>query len=101
MPPQTITPLGLILHEWATNSAKHGALSRADGAVTVSAILEDGVIRLHWRELGGPEVVRDGIKDGFGTRLVALSARQLGGNVRLEWLTKGLSAMLSFPAVGS
>lgn len=31
--PSHVTPLGLLLHEWATNAVKHGALGRDDGRV--------------------------------------------------------------------
>src|SRR5262249_7498843 len=36
LPPDVATPFGLVLHELATNAAKHGALSNHTGKVTTS-----------------------------------------------------------------
>jgi two-component sensor histidine kinase len=49
--------LALIVHELATNAAKHGALSRPEGSVSVIwQRLDDGAIYLVWTERGGPPV---------------------------------------------
>jgi two-component sensor histidine kinase len=50
--------LALIIHELATNAAKHGALSRPEGSVTVRwQRLDDGAVSLVWAERGGPPVI--------------------------------------------
>jgi two-component system CheB/CheR fusion protein len=52
------TPLGLVLHELATNAAKYGSLSVSTGAVTVSWANSmrnnHRVLMLIWKETGGP-----------------------------------------------
>ena len=74
------TPVALIFHELATNSAKYGALSVKDGHVTLDAEERADVIVLTWREHGGPPVADTGDR-GFGSRLVEMSVKgQLGGD---------------------
>ena len=74
------TSLALIFHEWATNSSKYGAFSQSDGALDISWREEGGRIVLDWVETGRAEVEDNGA--GFGTRLVALTARQLHGEAK-------------------
>ena len=84
------TTLALIVHELATNSAKYGALSIADGSVEVSSIEDDASVTVVWRELGGREISVPTGPGGFGSRLVSRSvAGQLGGTVSYEWLPSG------------
>jgi two-component system, chemotaxis family, CheB/CheR fusion protein len=57
---QIATPLGLVLHELATNAAKHGSLSVAKGTVELKwAVLGKSnprLLVLTWREKNGPPV---------------------------------------------
>jgi PAS domain S-box-containing protein len=74
------TPLALVFHELATNSAKYGALSADEGAVDLSIADEGKTLLLRWIERGGPPVKRNP-KEGFGSRLVEMSVTgQLGGS---------------------
>ncbi|RAI33681.1 chemotaxis protein CheB [Rhodoplanes serenus] len=67
------TPLGLVIHELATNAAKHGALSRPSGTVRVAWRLgeRDGarMLTLVWSEIGGPPVTPPS-RSGLGSRLI-------------------------------
>jgi two-component system, chemotaxis family, CheB/CheR fusion protein len=68
------TPLGLVLHELATNAAKYGALSVPAGRVRLSwqtRDLEDGVrmLEITWTERGGPPVEAS-VKAGVGSDLI-------------------------------
>ncbi|WP_171132395.1 sensor histidine kinase [Sphingomonas sp. ID1715] len=89
------TPIALVVHELATNSAKYGALSVNEGGVIVD-IAEDGErLELVWTEQGGPPVTGAPDHVGFGTQLAELSvARQLGGELRKEWRREGLKVKI-------
>lgn len=94
----TIT-LSLMLHELATNAAKYGALSVAEGRLSIRwSAAESGssiAIDLHWQEDGGPPVSPP--KDrGFGSRLLAGSARQLGAAFEVDYAPQGLRCRLRF-----
>lgn len=73
LPPDYATSFGLVLHELATNAAKHGALSVAGGRVSVrwtTGEHEDGrLLALTWEEKGGPPPRRNA-KSGLGTALI-------------------------------
>lgn len=84
--PRAATPLALVFHELATNAAKYGALSVANGHVTLDIADQGDTLQLLWREHGGPPPAGDtaaasGDSDtGFGSRLVEMSVTgQLGG----------------------
>lgn len=70
---KTAFRVALLLHELATNAAKHGALSTPAGSVSVAWRLEagaaHGVLALEWKEEGGPPV-RAPERRGFGMRLL-------------------------------
>lgn len=102
--PGVVTPLSLIIHELATNAVKYGAWS-TDQAGLVRTHWhaereEDGTVErvvLSWEEIGGPETDAALIgKDGFGSRMINLSCRQIKGEASSEWLSGGLHFRLSF-----
>jgi two-component system, chemotaxis family, CheB/CheR fusion protein len=73
LPADLATPFGLVLHELATNAAKHGSLSVATGKVDVkwTAVARENrdTLTLVWKETDGPPI--DGRKvDGFGNALI-------------------------------
>jgi two-component sensor histidine kinase len=87
-------PLALAIHELATNAAKFGALSTADGNVAVDWTLhEDGDapgLVLVWTERGGPQVAPPQ-RRGFGTRLIERGmSGQVGGVATLDYAPAGL-----------
>lgn len=75
-----LSPLALMLHEWATNSVKYGALGAPGGMLAVSWARDGDGLDLVWREESGREV-RIAQGTGFGTILVDTSSRQLGAQV--------------------
>jgi len=91
--PGQVQPIGMLVHELATNAAKYGGLSTAAGKVSVSWEAQDGRLTLVWRESGGPPVVEP-TRRGFGSRLIANLARQLGGEVEKQWRPEGVVATL-------
>ncbi|WP_428151146.1 MHYT domain-containing protein [Brevundimonas sp.] len=95
--PQALA-MGMIVHELATNAAKHGALSTLDGCVTAtwSEPDTDGRTTLDWIETGGPVVAKP-TRTGFGSRLIATSLKgDLGGSAELDYAPAGLTARLTF-----
>jgi PAS domain S-box-containing protein len=95
--PKAAQSLALILHELATNAAKHGALSAPEGRVELAWAVEGPTLRLVWREKGGPEV-RSPARRGFGHLLVEeAAAHDLGSRARLEFRREGLTYELEAP----
>jgi two-component sensor histidine kinase len=101
--PSAVQPLAMVLHELATNAAKHGALSLPGGRVEVRWSAnrisgEDGLLRLVWTEVGGPPNVGASQRKGFGTRLVEATVRgQLGGSVARRWEPSGIVVEVVVP----
>ncbi|MCH8616608.1 PAS domain-containing protein [Sphingomonas sp. SM33] len=96
---RSATPIGLVFHELATNSAKYGALSTPVGTVRLVSSIQDGRIRLSWEELGGPPILQEPDLQGFGTRLTDISVfQQLGGELVRDWRTEGLVVAIDLPA---
>lgn len=95
---RSATPIGLVIHELATNAAKYGALSLADGRVRLASTVQDGRVRLTWEEQGGPPISGPPEKPGFGSRLTEMSiVRQLGGTIERDWLPEGLRVLIEIP----
>jgi two-component sensor histidine kinase/CheY-like chemotaxis protein len=95
LPPDKAQTIALSLHELATNAAKYGALSNADGEVSVRWELINGQFTLRWTELKGPPVTEPKHR-GFGMKIITASiAQQGGGEVRFDWQLGGLVCTLS------
>ena len=94
---RSATPLALLFHELATNSAKYGALSSPTGQVAIDISVSGSSTRVEWRELGGPAVTAPA-HSGFGSKLIAMSVeRQLGGTLDRQWEAGGLKVTISLP----
>ena len=78
--PRTTVALSLVLHELATNAVKYGALSGPAGRVSLQWRLDEGELRVRWRESGGPPVTPP-VRVGFGSRLIDMG---LSGTGRVE-----------------
>lgn len=99
LPADAAIAVGLALHELATNAAKHGALSRDEGRVSVTwrTVAAEGTPRLEieWVETGGPAVAGLPAARGFGSRLLAqVLGGRLGGGTTLDWRPEGLRARI-------
>jgi two-component sensor histidine kinase len=81
----------LILHELATNAAKHGALRVPSGTVTVQWSQKEGsppALIFRWRERGGP-AARPPKRKGFGTMLLEVAVPSTGAPPRFEYSAEG------------
>jgi two-component sensor histidine kinase len=91
----TAQGLALVLHELATNAVKYGALSTTDGTVAVDWHIEDraqSILRLRWRERGGPPVTPPTHK-GFGTKLLEVAVASAEAPT-FEYSTQGFEYQL-------
>ena len=95
--PRAVQPLGLALHELATNAVKHGALSAPGGSVAVEWRVVGDRFEMRWTERGGPPA-HPPERKGFGTTVVGKAcAAALTGEARLEFEPAGVSWFLSAP----
>jgi two-component sensor histidine kinase len=96
--PNRAQMVAMSLHELATNAAKYGSLSVADGRVEIAwSCTADGRLSLRWTESGGPAVTQP-TRAGFGTRIMEkIIGGQLGGEVRFNWRNQGLICEIALP----
>jgi two-component sensor histidine kinase len=105
IPGQMVTSLTMVLHELATNAAKHGALRSRDGKLKVAWCREndgDGasLLRLNWEETtsnaqGGHRT----IEAGYGTALIDTTIGSLGGIIDRLPGENSISVRISVPLV--
>lgn len=89
------TTLALVVHEMATNSVKHGALSAETGILDISSSTDDKDVFVVWAETGGPAVAGPPQMHGFGSKLISRSlAQDLEGELSYDWQETGLVATL-------
>ena len=94
--------LGIVLHELATNAAKHGAFSRPVGRLSLQWRWlrngSSGRLAIEWQELGGPPV-REPTQPGYGISVVReLIPFELGGTADLDFATNGFHCRMEIPA---
>jgi two-component system CheB/CheR fusion protein len=98
LPADLATPFGLVLHELATNAAKHGALSRPGGTVMLrwSMAIRNKIptLTVVWSETGGPPV-QPPKTSGFGGVLIENGLPQ--AVVRREFRPEGLVCTMEIP----
>ena len=91
----TARTLALVIHELATNSLKHGALSCEAGTLDISSTTDEQDVVVIWAESGGPVLDKAPEMIGFGSRLLARSiADQLDGEISYDWQSSGLVVTL-------
>jgi PAS domain S-box-containing protein len=95
--PNAAQTIAISLHELATNAAKYGSLSAADGRVEIAwSQTADRRLSLRWIEFGGPTVTPPTHR-GFGTRVIENIIGQLRGEVHFDWLGQGLACEIVLP----
>ena len=90
------TGFALVLHEFATNAAKYGALSTPTGRISIACSESDDLVSMTWTENGGPRIEKPPASEGFGSQLArATIDGRLGGSLSREWNADGLIIRLS------
>lgn len=100
LPDAHALPLGLVLHELATNAVKYGAWSQPGGMVRVQwSITDADEAHVTWEEHCSftPPAPAEGDRQGFGTKLAESSARQLQGSIERSFAQHGMVLRLVFP----
>ena len=89
------TTLALVVHELATNSVKHGALSAHEGTLEISSASDETHLSLVWAEDGGPPIPAQPELAGFGSQMISRTvAYQLGGDLSYDWQPSGVVVTL-------
>jgi len=100
--PKDALSLALVVHELATNAVQHGALSvEPAGNIQIDWQIEPknegDWLHFHWRESGGPIVIRPETT-GFGSRLIEHGlAQDVNGEVDLDYSPSGVVCNIAMP----
>jgi two-component system CheB/CheR fusion protein len=98
--PQAALLLGMILHELATNAAKHGALANERGQVEVSwsTAAPSRRLTLVWTEKGTMHMEMPPGPKGFGLTLIERGlAHELKGESSFEFNPSGIRCTIEVP----
>jgi two-component sensor histidine kinase len=96
---EQVQPFALVLHEMFSNAHQHGALSAAEGTVTIRWKRAGQTMVLEWIESGGPPPP-DVRVPSFGSQLIgATIERQLVGRALFDWKQTGLESRIELPLV--
>ncbi|MCE7029656.1 sensor histidine kinase [Jiella avicenniae] len=100
LPPDAVGPLGLAVHELATNALKFGALTDRGGKIAIEwSVVGDGerMLDFCWKETG-VIIDRPPSRTGFGTELLSRSlAYELRADVTIDFEPDGLRCRIVFP----
>lgn len=99
LPAEVTVPLGLALHELATNALKYGSLSATRGTIDIDwtvATDDEGrrQLTLVWSETGGPPAA-DPTRKGFGSLLINRGVP--GAIVDQKFTREGLVCTITLP----
>ncbi|MXO66972.1 PAS domain-containing protein [Altererythrobacter endophyticus] len=101
VPFQTVSVVGLVLHELAANATKFGAWSDDNGRVEVDwkrgEVDDSAALIIEWQEVGGPQVSEPENDEGTGTAIVNRMLRLAQGQIDREWAKDGLRVTISVP----
>ncbi|MCP1199353.1 sensor histidine kinase [Notoacmeibacter sp. MSK16QG-6] len=101
LPAKAVTPIGLVIHELATNAVKYGSLADTNGHVDIDWDVTNEPngseqAKLTWRERNA-KVISKPRQNGFGSTMIRQAANQLGGAIDRRWKKDGLEVELVFP----
>ncbi|SMO85969.1 sensor histidine kinase [Paracoccus laeviglucosivorans] len=93
---QSAIMVSMVMHELLTNSMKYGALSTANGTVSITWLVQtdpEPTLHLTWSETGGP-AVSPPLRKGFGSNLIELGLVGIG-NAHVDYAVTGLTVSFS------
>lgn len=91
----TVTNFAMLLHEFATNALKYGALAVAHGKVRIECRDEGDAVCILWREHGRLGDGCEPLEEGFGSRLARATIEgSLGGSFAREFKPEGVEIRL-------
>ena len=90
------TIFAMVMHELATNSVKHGALSSDQGMLDITGVIKQNTLELSWAETGGPAVDKPPTLNGFGSKMLSnIIKAELKGSITYVWRPSGLVASIT------
>jgi PAS domain S-box-containing protein len=96
LPPELAVPLGLALHELATNASKYGCLSVPEGSLeilwTLREVPDGRYLSFTWRERAGPIIAEEPKHRGFGSTLIQENIPEAEVNWRFQ--PEGLTCII-------
>ena len=95
VPFQVISVVGVVLHELAANSVRHGAWAVEGGKVCVDWRLENGHLVIDWRESGVARENSPNPADGTGFGIIDRILRHRTGSIEKRWNKDGLEALVT------
>jgi PAS domain S-box-containing protein len=97
VPPHIAVPLGMAIHELATNAAKYGALSELGGRLSVQWHQGPDGLNIRWREQNVPSIAKPS-RTGFGTQLLTQGLPyETGGKVEMTFESDGVAVIMFLP----
>jgi PAS domain S-box-containing protein len=88
------TSFALLVHEFATNAAKYGALSNERGTIAIESKQAGDRLILTWIEHNGPAVAPPTSTEGFGSYLAKATVKTLDGQIAYDWNSAGVTVRL-------
>jgi PAS domain S-box-containing protein len=89
------TSFALLVHEFATNAAKYGAISGEDGTIAIETLRSGDRLIMTWAERGGPRVTPPPTSaEGFGSYLAKVTVKTLDGQITHDWDADGVAVRL-------
>ena len=88
------TSFALLVHEFATNAAKYGALANEEGTIAIETRRIGERLTMSWTERQGPPVTPPTATEGFGSYLAKATVKTLDGQISHDWDADGVTVRL-------
>lgn len=84
--PDLLSPLGIIINEFITNSMKYAFREQTEGNINIKILNNISSIKIIFEDDGNgiPETVNFESSSGFGLQLVSMLVKQLKGSIKIE-----------------